>query len=119
MADYDCGVVTARHGTYRNDNIYVQIRRCMQVFGLTALNLQIGDSIEVRGPGSVQGELQVKAQSSRLTKRQASKSTRWSEPGRHRGGRGRERSTGSGRRPLAGRQARARRRVHRLQRTAK
>ena len=55
------GVVTARQGTYRNDNVYVQDPTGgMQVFGLPALNLQIGDSIEVSGVlGQFNGELQV------------------------------------------------------------
>jgi len=55
------GIVTARQGTYRNDNIYIQDPTGgMQVFGLPALNLQIGDSIEVSGIlGQFGGELQV------------------------------------------------------------
>jgi hypothetical protein len=55
------GIVTARQGTYRNDNIYIQDPTGgMQVFGLPALNLQLGDSIEVSGVlGQFGGELQV------------------------------------------------------------
>ena len=55
------GIVTARQGTYRNDNIYIQDPTGgMQVFGLPALNLQLGDSIEVSGAlGQFGGELQV------------------------------------------------------------
>jgi hypothetical protein len=55
------GVVTARQGTYRSDNTYIQDPTGgMQVFGLPALNLQLGDSIEVSGVlGQFGGELQV------------------------------------------------------------
>ena len=55
------GIVTARQGTYRSDNTYVQDPTGgMQVFGLPALNLQIGDSIEVSGIiGQFGGELQI------------------------------------------------------------
>ena len=55
------GIVTARQGTYRSDNIYIQDPTGgMQVFGLPALNLQLGDSIEVSGVlGQFSGELQV------------------------------------------------------------
>lgn len=55
------GVVTARQGTFRNDNVYVQDPTGgMQVFGLPALSLQLGDSIEVSGVlGQFNGELQV------------------------------------------------------------
>lgn len=55
------GIVTARQGTYRSDNTYIQDPTGgMQVFGLPALNLQIGDSIEVSGIlGQFGGELQV------------------------------------------------------------
>lgn len=55
------GIVIARQGTYRNDNIYVQDPTGgMQVFGLPALGLQLGDSIEVSGVlGQFGGELQV------------------------------------------------------------
>lgn len=55
------GIVTARQGTYRSDNTYIQDPTGgMQVFGLPALNLQIGDSIEVSGVlGQFGGELQI------------------------------------------------------------
>jgi hypothetical protein len=55
------GIVTARQGTYRNDNIYIQDPTGgMQVFGLPALGLALGDSIEVSGTlGQFGGELQV------------------------------------------------------------
>lgn len=55
------GIVTARQGTYRSDNAYIQDPTGgMQVFGLPALNLQLGDSIEVSGVlGQFGGELQV------------------------------------------------------------
>jgi len=55
------GIVTARQGTYRSDNTYIQDPTGgMQVFGLPGLNLQIGDSIEVSGViGQFGGELQV------------------------------------------------------------
>ena len=55
------GIVTARQGTYRSDNTYIQDPTGgMQVFGLSALNLQIGDSIEVSGVlGQFSGELQI------------------------------------------------------------
>jgi hypothetical protein len=55
------GIVTARQGTYRNDNIYIQDPTGgMQVFGLPALGLQLGDSIEVSGVlAQFGGELQV------------------------------------------------------------
>jgi hypothetical protein len=55
------GIVTTRQGTYRSDNVYIQDPTGgMQVFGLPALNLQIGDSIEVSGDlGQFGGELQV------------------------------------------------------------
>ncbi len=55
------GIVTARQGTYRNDNTYIQDPTGgMQIFGLPGLNLQIGDSIEVSGViGQFGGELQV------------------------------------------------------------
>jgi DNA/RNA endonuclease YhcR with UshA esterase domain len=55
------GIVTARQGTYRSDNTYIQDPTGgMQVFGLPALKLQIGDSIEVSGVlGQFGGELQV------------------------------------------------------------
>ena len=55
------GIVTARQGTYRSDNTYIQDPSGgMQIFNLPALNLQIGDSIEVSGVlGQFGGELQV------------------------------------------------------------
>jgi DNA/RNA endonuclease YhcR with UshA esterase domain len=55
------GIVTARQGTYRSDNTYIQDPTGgMQIFNLPALNLQIGDSIEVSGVlGQFGGELQV------------------------------------------------------------
>jgi ribosomal protein L24E len=55
------GIVTARQGTYRNDNIYIQDPTGgMQVFGLPALAIALGDSIEVSGTlGQFGGELQV------------------------------------------------------------
>lgn len=55
------GIVTARQGTYRSDNTYIQDPSGgMQVFGLPALGLQLGDSIEVSGVlGQFGGELQV------------------------------------------------------------
>ena len=55
------GIVTAPQGTYRSDNIYIQDPTGgMQVFGLPALNLLLGDSIEVSGVlGQFGGELQV------------------------------------------------------------
>lgn len=55
------GIVTAAQGTYRANNIYIQDPTGgMQVFGLPALGLQLGDSIEVSGVlGQFGGELQV------------------------------------------------------------
>ena len=55
------GIVTARQGTYRSDNAYIQDPTGgMQIFNLPALGLQIGDSIEVSGVlGQFGGELQV------------------------------------------------------------
>lgn len=44
------GIVTAGQGVYRSTNIYLQDPTGgIQVFGLPALNLQLGDSIEVSG----------------------------------------------------------------------
>jgi hypothetical protein len=44
------GVVTVPQGAHRGDNIYMQDRTSgIQVFGLTALGLAVGDSIEVSG----------------------------------------------------------------------
>ena len=44
------GIVTAAQGTYRNDNVYIQDPTGgIQIFGLPALGLQLGDSIEVTG----------------------------------------------------------------------
>ena len=55
------GVVTAAQGTYRNDNTYIQDPTGgIQIFGLPALGLQLGDSIEVTGTmGQFRDELQI------------------------------------------------------------
>ena len=55
------GIVTARQGTFRSDNTYIQDPTGgMQIFGLPGLNLQLGDSIEVSGVLSqFSGELQL------------------------------------------------------------
>lgn len=44
------GVVTVRQGAHRNDNFYLQDRTSgIQVFGIPALGLVVGDSVEVTG----------------------------------------------------------------------
>ena len=55
------GIVTAGQGVYRPVNIYLQDPTGgMQVFGLPALDLRLGDSIEVSGQlGQFGGELQI------------------------------------------------------------
>lgn len=61
------GVVIAAQGTYRSDNVYIQDTTrlqdslgAVQVFGLPALGLQLGDRIEVSGTwGAFNGEKQI------------------------------------------------------------
>ena len=55
------GIVTTAQGTYRNDNVYIQDPTGgIQVFGIPALGLLLGDSIEVTGTmGVFRDELQI------------------------------------------------------------
>jgi hypothetical protein len=55
------GIVTVRQGAHRNDNTYIQDRTTgIQIFGLPALGLAVGDSVEVSGVmASFQLELQI------------------------------------------------------------